>query len=221
MVGLLFPSIGGVGVDVAGSVEAEQCERVTWEGEQVNVSDVEALLGATHKRGVQGVRDRALLHVLHRTGIRVGELCALRVGSVGFDAAGDPDRIVVRRLKKRGKPVEDSLALHWRASTALREWLGVHPVGDDAAPLFCGVKVGLVGDPMSVRSVQKLLAGLGGRAGVEGVHPHAFRHLLLTELARETGDPFIVRDVAGHAKLDTALRYVRGVRSDSALTDRD
>src|SRR5262245_28885815 len=78
----------------------------------LTLDEVEALLEAPRDTTPAGLRDRAMLHVLYATGLRVSELVGLSVNSVQLDAGylvargkGDKERLVPprRRAGARGR----------------------------------------------------------------------------------------------------------------------
>ncbi len=159
-----------------------------------------------------GVRDRALLAVLAFTGIRVGELCRLRVGDMKTHSG-------LRILEVRGKGgKERRVALHPEAVTRLEHWLDVASIRDDeAGPLFRpvaaargNVKQSFRPRPITRRAVQYLVARYVERLGLDpSVTVHSFRVTALT-VARERGADIVgLQDFAGHADPRTTLTYIR------------
>ena len=68
--------------------------------------EVDRLLRAPDLASSEGVRDAAILELLYGTGIRVSELCHLRLYDVSDDAIrvigkGDKERIFLRRQQER------------------------------------------------------------------------------------------------------------------------
>ena len=63
----------------------------------LTLDEVEALLEAPRDTTPAGLRDRAMLHVLYATGLRVSELVGLSINSVQLDAGplpGDPSTVL-------------------------------------------------------------------------------------------------------------------------------
>ena len=160
----------------------------------------------------EGVRDRALLAVLAYSGIRVGELCRLRVGDLKTSSG-------LKLLDVRGKGgKERRVPLHPQAVERLEHWLACALIRDDAAgPLFRPLaaargrgKNGFAPQPMTRRAVQYLVGRYVERLGLDAsVTVHSFRVTALT-VARERGaDIVALQDFAGHADPRTTLTYIR------------
>jgi len=56
-------------------------------------------------------------------------------------------------------------------------------------------------------SIRKGLARAGERAIGQHVHPHMLRHSYATHLVNADVHPFVARDLMGHKRLETTLRY--------------
>lgn len=110
-------------------------------------------------------RDVAIMRVLMDTGMRVGELAGMTLESV--DLPGMVIEILGKGRRVRAAPFGA------RTSDALRRYLRArarHPQnGSDAFWL------GRQG-PMTDSGVRQMIERRGALAGVEGVHPHRFRH---------------------------------------------
>ena len=61
--------------------------------------------------------------------------------------------------------------------------------------------------PISAKAIGTLVAKVGRDAGLGRLTPHILRHTFVTRLVRGGTDPFMVADLAGHARLETTLLY--------------
>jgi site-specific recombinase XerD len=159
---------------------------------------------------VASSRDRAMMELLLRTGLRIGELAALDVGDVRLmQRTGE---LVIRHGKGDRRRV---VPLNRAARAALRAWLfdrERHPArpARDQGPLW----ISRTGEQLSVRSITKLVTKVMAAAGVEET-AHGLRHTLATRLVREHGrDLALVADVLGHADVKTTRRYARSELED-------
>lgn len=125
---------------------------------------VAGLLAYADGESLQALRDRALVHVLFSTGLRLVSLCALDVGSLDagdcvLAYAGKGDRDNARRAYL-GTAALDAVA---RYLAARRDAEGADL--DKAAPLFAAVGNRAGGDRLTARSVRRVVVCLMEAAG--------------------------------------------------------
>jgi site-specific recombinase XerD len=146
------------------------------------------------------VRDYALVETMVGTGVRVGELLALRIGDVVIgDRSG---KLIIRRGKHDTQRV---IPLTLDVRKALEAYLQTHPERDHPkAALWWGQD-----HPLQHRSsVLRILEKYALRAGLEPVNPHALRHTFATRyLAANPGDLRGLARLLGHANLNTVMIY--------------
>jgi len=153
-------------------------------------TDVQRLVGACDRP-----RDRALLMLLWDSGARISEIVTLDIGHVEFDRYG----AVVIVNGKTGRRRVRLIA----AAPELQTWLNQHPLKTDAAaPLFTTYNRYAAGTKrLAVHTIQNTLKTIARRAGVtKPVHPHAFRHARLTDLAKQGFSEMELRIIAGWEK---------------------
>jgi site-specific recombinase XerD len=141
-------------------------------------------------------RDYAILQLFLQTGIRVSELCSLRLSDVDF--AG-------KTLVVRGKGmVEREIPLEKKGLEALRNWLSVRP----PAPtdhLFLST----AGKPFRPRKVRQMVAKYKKRAGITKPGTcHVLRHTFGSQKAQQGVSPFTLKEWLGHKSLNTTQIYV-------------
>ena len=163
----------------------------------LTVDDMSALLRApTTARDRHADRDRAMLHTMYRTGMRVGELVACDRRDVDLD-----DRRIVVRCGKGGKgrvvPVD----------TYLRDILSyhIHKGGEMEAdtPLFLGSG----GGRMTTRAVQQMVDKYGRRCGIH-VTPHTLRHTMAVHRLQAGMDVRVLQMILGHSHINTTMVYL-------------
>jgi site-specific recombinase XerD len=140
-------------------------------------------------------RDRAVLLVLLDTGIKVRELVDLRMEDVDLEV-GSGYVWVGDNLESGGR----CLGLGPESCAALRGYLRVRV----AAPGIDALFVSRQGQPLSVRTVQRLVSGYARAAGLEGVSAQALRYTF-------AHDALVERDQAEVARL-LGLRDATGVQ---------
>ncbi|MDE0116322.1 MAG: tyrosine-type recombinase/integrase [bacterium] len=141
-------------------------------------------------------RDIAVLELLYGSGLRVGEVCAIRAGDIDWER---------RRLTVKGKGSKQRIVpLSEPAAAALLEWMadGREEMAD---PSVAGdaVFVNLRGRPMNTQAVRRLV---DRRASVK-TNPHALRHTFATHLLDGGADLRQVQELLGHTDLGSTQIY--------------
>lgn len=183
----------------------------TYPPEPLNADEVGRLLGACSRRGKCGVRNRAIIVVLWRCGLRIAEALALEVRDVDLEAG----TVTVRHGKgdkRRVVGIDPTAAAVVERWLEMRRKLGVRHQARDPralAPLFCAVSRDVLGNPVWDSYVREMLKELAAKAGIEKrVHPHGFRHTHAYELLREGTLLPIIQKQLGHGDLATTAKYV-------------
>jgi site-specific recombinase XerD len=180
--------------------------------EPLTPEEVYALMDACG-RGPAGLRNRALIMLMYRSGLRVGEALALRPKDVDLERGqvtvlhGKGDRWRVVALDPAACAVVD----RWAAT---RRALGV----TGREPLFCVISQPTVGLPIHSVYVRDLLKKLAGKAGIEKrVHPHGLRHSYASYLM-ERGVPLAtIQAMLGHGNLAVTERYMHRLNPAAEL----
>jgi integrase len=86
------------------------------------LTNQQAKLALRHLRGRYRLRDRALLILGIRTGLRISELLSLRVGQVHNGSAVLP-RVYLERKSSKGRRDGASIVIHPKAAAALAKWI--------------------------------------------------------------------------------------------------
>lgn len=164
-----------------------------------------------NKKSSIAARNLAIISLLLDCGLRVGEVCSLRLGDVDLNS---------RRLVVRGKGNKERvLHLGNGATYALRRYLTFRlskVKEEDEAPLFLSIggrgKDGqsLAGRPLQVHGVEYMLKGLAKKAGIKRrIHPHLLRHTFATDYLRLPGtNLFDLQESLGHTTLEMTRHYV-------------
>lgn len=149
-------------------------------------------------------RDRALIEFLYATGVRVSELCSLKVGDI--DLYKQEFKVMGKGRKERSLYISDVACFHlfrylkWRSE---KEELTIEEL--EKQPLFVGAKKPYNG--ITPAGVQHALKVLGKAAGVGNVHPHRFRRTFATDLLNRGMRIEEVMVLMGHTKIETTLIY--------------
>jgi site-specific recombinase XerD len=166
--------------------------------------EVDRLVRMAQRSGKR--RDLAIVQVLRHTGLRVGELCALRLDDI--DLSERKGSLTVRS----GKGAKyRTVPLNADVRYALGVYLAVRPqVSDDH--LFIGQR----GRGLSEAAVWYLVTKYARQAGLDDVSPHTLRHSFGKQLLDATKDLVAVAALLGHEKLETTAIYTQPSERDLA-----
>ena len=152
--------------------------------------------------GKRPVRDRAMLLVMLDTGMRVSELCGLRTN----DISGTMLRVIGKGDKERMLPVS---ADTWMiVADYLKE-----PRKGRTKYIF----ETMAGTQYERTALGHHLRRIGARAGVEGCHPHRFRHTFAINFLRNGGNMYVLQELLGHTTLAMVKTYLRIAERDLVL----
>jgi len=151
-----------------------------------------------------GKRNLAILVTLRHTGLRVGELCDLRLSDVLISER--KGSVTVRSGKGNKHRV---VPLNNDARKAISDHLDVRPkvVGDY---LFIGQR----GEPLRPQGVELIVAKYARLAGLENVTPHVLRHSFAKQVLDSGTDLVAVARLLGHERLDSTARYTQPSERD-------
>jgi integrase/recombinase XerC len=155
--------------------------------------------GKGDNSGWEYFRDAAILETIYSSGLRISEVCGLRVGDVDF-----PERCLLIRGKGRkerpapvGKPALDAIQDYWTSAS--------HPRNPES-PVFllaCGVA-----SPVRPLTIQRRLKRYLAIAGLDPeLTPHKLRHSFATHLLNRGADLRVVQELLGHARIATTEIY--------------
>lgn len=167
--------------------------------EVLTQDEVERLMAACPRYDV-GVRNRAMIALLYRTGLRLSEALMLHPKDVDLEAG------TIRVLfGKRG--YARTVGIDASATLYIARWIEVRTrwgplVG---APLLCSRTGGVV----TTAYVRRLMPVLGRKAKIaKRVHAHGLRHTHASELRSEGVDIGIISKQLGHKCITTTARYL-------------
>ncbi|HYE63780.1 MAG TPA: site-specific integrase [Phycisphaerales bacterium] len=147
-----------------------------------------------------GLRNRALIAVLYRAGLRVSEALALHPKDVEL-AAG-----TIRVLHGKGDRSR-TVGIDPGGAAVLAIWLEVRAQAGfgPAHSIFCVAG----GASLSSGYVRRMFQQLGAKAGItKRVHPHGLRHTHAAQLRAEGVDIGIISKQLGHRSITTTATYL-------------
>ena len=163
-------------------------------------SQIRQLLGVLDTRTAEGYRDYTIILTLLDTGLRVSELCNLKLGNLWLDEGmlkvlgkGNKERLI-----PIGKQVQRLL---WRYINRCRP--------EPAMAKYNFLFLTREGKPLTKDRAEKIMTYYGRKAGIEGVRcsPHTLRHSAAVRFLRNGGDVFSLQRMLGHASLEMTRRY--------------
>ncbi|MEX2261191.1 MAG: site-specific tyrosine recombinase XerD [Bryobacteraceae bacterium] len=172
----------------------------------LNRKQIDSLLDAPDPSKSVGLRDRAMLHTLYATGLRVSELCAVQ----GMDL--DSQLGILKTTGKGGK--QRIVPIGKTALAAIEDYLR-----DGRPQLLKGrgsrfLFVTARGGRLTRQAFWALLGAHGKKAGIfHDLTPHVIRHTFATHLLEGGADLRSVQAMLGHADISTTQIYTHVVRA--------
>jgi integrase len=182
--------------------------------------EIVAVLGACHS-----ARDRLMVLMMARAGLRRGELCGLRRGDVHLlvDSRGlgcevarahlhvvrredNPNGACAKSRRQRVVPLDFLVVQGFDSYEFERMGVGRAASGDF---VFVNLFRAPIGAPMRPDAVGELLAAASRRAGLDSpIRPHQLRHAYGSNIADAGVGVDVVADLLGHASVSSSQVYV-------------
>ncbi len=175
----------------------------------LTTSEIERLLRVCSNRAPTGIRNRAMVAVAWRSGLRIGEVLALRLKDIDLDTG----TLVVQHGKGDKRRI---VGVDAGTGALVARWIEIRGRRriDGRAPVFCT----LDGGQLNQSYIRHLLPRLARKAGVaKRVHAHALRHAYAIELEREGATLSTIRDLLGHSSASVTDRYLRRLGAGEAV----
>lgn len=152
-------------------------------------------------------RDKAIISLFVDTGIRVGELTRIQIKDVFLKSNYITIQPYETQIKTKGRPVYLSSS----SKNYIWQYLSTRENLRQTDYLF----VDKDNKKMKRIWVLHLVERIGKRAGIFGVHPHAFRHTFAVEFLRNGGNIKSLMDLLGHVTEKMTLYYSHLAESDA------
>lgn len=177
--------------------------------ELLTVDEARALIRSASNRAPTGIRNRALIVMMYRVGLRPGEALALAPADLDLEAG-----VVTVPARKGGSGriagIDAGSIDIMRRWMARREKQGIDP----AAPVFCT----LAGESLKAAYVRELLPRLARKAGiVKRVHPLGLRYTCAAEMSAEGFPTALIETHLGVAVSGSARRYLRQYSTEEVV----
>ncbi|MFN0282940.1 MAG: tyrosine-type recombinase/integrase [Kineosporiaceae bacterium] len=163
----------------------------------VGAEQVAALLAVCDEATAIGARDRAVVMILVRLGLRAGEVARLNLDDLDW-ANG--------RLKVTGKGREHTLPIPVDVGQALAAWLRLRPAALDRAVF---VRMKAPRRMMATSAISGIVTRLSGAAGIDPVYAHRLRHTAAMDVLAAGGTLAEAKELLGHVYTVTTMAYAK------------
>jgi type 1 fimbriae regulatory protein FimB len=166
------------------------------ERKHLTAREVEKLMEAARDNR-NAERDRCLLLLTFRHGLRISEACGLQLSQVDIES-----RVLhVQRLKKG---LSTTQPLRPDEVKSIKAWLAVRGKQRSDEAFFISER----GTALSRKTAWKMIQHCGERAGLPlAAHPHMLRHACGYALADQGADTRLIQDYLGHRNIQHTVRY--------------
>ena len=167
----------------------------------LEVEEVNRILGVIDTAKPLGRRDLAILEVLYSAGVRVSELCDLRMIDLVLDS--DMIRVMGKGNKERFVPIGP------RAQECINNYLKFdRPTLSKKDKNLGKIFLSRNGRPLTRMTVNIILKKWAQVSGLKKkVSPHTFRHSFATHLLEGGADLRVVQEMLGHVDISTTQIY--------------
>lgn len=149
-----------------------------------------------------GKRNRLILELLYGTGIRVSELCSIKVKDI------DLNNKTIRIL---GKGSKERIVFYGDVCAEILELYlsdGRNVLLNKKSNEYLIIGAYKKDKPLTTRSVELIINDIIEKAAInKKVTPHVLRHTFATHLLNEGCDILMVKELLGHSSLDTTGIY--------------
>jgi integrase/recombinase XerD len=164
--------------------------------------EVASMLDAIDGLEPRELRDRAMLETLYGCGLRVSELCDLKMDDIV--AEGELLRVMGKGSKERIVPLGSAAGRALEAYFASGR--GVFSKGDLAETHMFLTRLGR---PFTRQGVFKIIRERAAAVGIaaERISPHVLRHCFASHMLSHGADIRVIQELLGHADIGTTQIY--------------
>jgi site-specific recombinase XerC len=159
---------------------------------------VDALLAAGDPTTRVGARDRAVIAVLSRLGLRAGEAAALTLDDIDWGAV---------RLTVVGKQRRLTVPIPVDVGEALVAWLRMRPKDTSDRAVFTRLRAPI--RRLTSAGISDVVVHRAERAGLGPIRAHRLRHTAAMNVIAAGGSLVEARELLGHASAETTKVYAR------------
>ena len=168
--------------------------------EVLTVEEIDRIIETVDMDKKEGQRNRAILETLYSCGLRVSELCNLKLSDLYFDEGF---------IKVEGKGSKQRLVpISPRAIKEIKYWLIDRNLGKIKTGFEDYVFLARWGNNISRIMVFHLIKELAEKAGItKNISPHTFRHSFATHLLEGGANLRAIQSMLGHESIATTEIY--------------
>ena len=167
--------------------------------EVLTVEEIDTIIATVDMSKKEGQRNRAILETLYSCGLRVSELCNLKLSELYFDEGF---------IKVEGKGSQRLVPISPRAIKEIKYWLLDRNVGKIKKGFEDYVFLARWGNSISRIMVFHLIKELAEKAGItKNISPHTFRHSFATHLLEGGANLRAIQCMLGHESIATTEIY--------------
>lgn len=168
--------------------------------ETLHPEEIAKLLDSIDATTTLGRRDRTILEVFYSSGLRLSELCRLRLEMVDLDEG-------FLRVTGKGNKTR-VVRLGSKAREAVRDYLANARPGLVTKRTSSHVFLSVRGGPLSPDRVRQIVKKRAAMAGIDqNIYPHLLRHSFATHLLEGGADLRVIQELLGHADISTTQIY--------------
>lgn len=168
--------------------------------ETLHASELMKLLDSIDVTKPLGRRDKAMLELFYSSGLRLSELCGLKLEMIDFEdgflrVTGKGNKTRVVRIGKQALEAVKNYLSNERPALVTRK---------SSSHLFISVR----GTPLSPDRIRQIVKQRAKLAGIEqNIYPHLLRHSFATHLLEGGADLRVIQELLGHADISTTQIY--------------
>jgi len=170
--------------------------------EVLSLEEIDRIEGVIDVSKPEGQRDRAIIEMLYSCGLRVSELCGLKISDLYLEEGFI--RVHGKGRKERLVPIGRKAIEELRTWFVARQGIKVKPGEEDF--VFVSTKRGR---HMSRISVFVYIKQYAEQAGIQkNISPHTFRHSFATHLLEGGANLRAIQAMLGHEDISTTEIYM-------------
>lgn len=168
--------------------------------EVLTVEEIDRIISTVDMEKKEGQRNRAILETLYSCGLRVSELCNLKISDLYFEEGF---------IKVEGKGGKQRLVpISPRAIKEIKYWFADRNLGKIKKGYEDYVFLARWGNNISRIMVFHMIKELAEKAGItKNISPHTFRHSFATHLLEGGANLRAIQCMLGHESIATTEIY--------------